>query len=179
MYGALMQQTQVPAQAVAAGYGVPQTTSAKPDRRRLIGVLLGVLVLLLTTFLVCYLVFHKTDEEKIYDLAETLEEGLNEGDFDKTIGCFQPSTQKEVHALMNAASGLLGSADLKDLWAIGQAEMAAKKKISVNVYSIEVNGDTAIADISIEDVFGESRSEMLLVKIKGKWYFSDSMNLFS
>ncbi len=127
---------------------------------------------------VAFLIFHQSDEEKILSLAGTLEESLNEGDFEKMIGCFEPSVQNEVRVMMDTASALIGSVDLKDLWTIGSTEMSHNDSIMVNVYRIEVDGETAVADIGIEYGSREDREDIELVKIKGKWYFKDDFSLF-
>lgn len=139
---------------------------------KLIGVTLIALTLAIT---LCVSILHKSDEDRIIELTNTLAVSINEGDYEKMITCFEPSTQKQMDALLNASSSLLGSVDLKTLWSFGAVEMSQNEKIYITVYDITVKKNSATADISFS--FDEGKDDAIgtvqLVKIKGKWYFKE------
>ena len=137
---------------------------------------IGVGIILLTlVFTLCFTVFHKSDEDKIIELTNTLAISINEGDYEKMIACFEPSAQNQMNALLNVGSSLLGSINLKDLWSLGAVGISEDEDVYISVYDITVEKDTASADISFS--FDEGKDNAIgtveLVKLDGRWYFKN------
>lgn len=133
------------------------------------------LVALALAIALCVTILHKSDEDKIIELTNTLAASINEGDYEKMITCFEPATQNQMDALLNAGSLLLGSVDIESIWSIGAVEMSQNAEIYINIYDITVKKNSATADISFS--FDEGKDDAIgtvqLVKIKGKWYFKE------
>lgn len=138
-------------------------------------------IILLLMIVLCFVIFQKSDEEKIIELTNELAASMNESDVEKMIGCFEPAVQKQFNAILNTSgslgfSGLGLSLNLKDMWTLGTGVMSGYHgEIYISIHDIEIDGDTATADISFS--FDEGKKDSVgtvdLVKIKGKWYFKE------
>ena len=118
-----------------------------------------------------FIVFHKSDEEKIIDLADNLSIALNEGDFEKMLECFEPKYRNQLNAIMNSASSLIGFIDLKDIWTLGSTGLS-DEEVQITINNISINNNQASAEISLNGgIYGSETTPVDLVKTNGKWYF--------
>lgn len=126
-------------------------------------------------------ILNLSDEEKILNLVSDLGESMSEGDFEGLLDCFDPKTRVQMKSLMSIGSAI-GGVDLEDLWSLGSIQMAGDSsdlKIIFTVHDIDFS-DESNAEVEISanvDVQPAMHVKVKVVKINGKWYFSDN-NIF-
>lgn len=130
--------------------------------------------------------FFKTDEELIEDRIYTFANAYNSGDIDAVADCFDSKTKTTIKSALGIGdsliSGLTGfGISLSDLFGLGMGLTAGDVMTVQQVDSIQINGDsaTAVVTLVLSDEWsgsGDVETGQCVFKLKSEgmdWYICD------
>ncbi len=143
--------------------------------KKLIAAILSVVLVVSFCCSCSFLNFFKSDEQIIGERIEAFASAYSDGDFEALFGCFDKRTRKTYETVLGVADGIFGGLTgfdipIGDLFELGGMYAAGEFDMQIEIESIEVKGDKAIAKVTmIAD--GDSESEeFVLCKEDYDWY---------
>ena len=168
-------QYQAPANSNIASQLVACGNTAVKSKAKFF-ILIPIIAVLIGAIVFASLYFFKSDEDKIRDRLDTFAAACNDGDIESMVECFDKKTRKYYETSIGLVEGIFGGltgvdlpiGDMFELF--GMQEMGGQVNMELIVNSIQINGNTAIVNITMSESGNIETDQIKMCKEDDDWF---------